>query len=296
MIIRALKEINGHNGAIYDCVISNQSCYTTSADKFVARWDLKTGQQDNFAAKLEVSGYRLALNLNKKLLAVGNASGGIHLIDLSTKKEIRYLTQHQTAVFALTYSSKNNQFYSADANGVFCVWNGDTFDLELTLPILCGKVRQIVLNETEEVLAFGGQDQQIYLFETKFFNPIGEWRAHKDGVNTLAFKGDDLFSGGKDAYLRKWNWRNQALIKEIPAHNYALYDLLWMKDKNILVSASFDKTIKLWNPDDLSLYQRLERKQGGHTHVVNRLQKIDENHFISVGDDRKIIHWSIEEF
>lgn len=295
MIVRAVKELSGHAGAIYDVlVVGNSHCFTTSADKFVAKWNLSLGAQDQFAAKLDLSGYRLAFSPVNQLLAVGNSGGGIHVIDMVSKKEVRYLTQHQSAVFSLTYNPVTHHFYSGDADGYFCVWDGNSFDLLLTLPILCGKIRCISLSEMGDVLAFGGQDGRIYLLETNFFNPISDWKAHKEGVNTLLFKNDVLFSGGKDAHIRKWKWKSQHCLQEIPAHNFAVYDLIWLKDRSVLVSASFDKTIKLWDPEKLTILKRIERRDGGHSHVVNRLQKVTEHAFLSVGDDRRIILWEVQ--
>jgi WD40 repeat protein len=129
------------------------------------------------------------------------------------------------------------------------------------------------------------------VFETTFFNEIHTFRAHKDGVNCAIFQGQFLLTGGKDAHIKKWRWQEETCIKSIPAHNYAVYDLALLHNGETLVSASFDKTIKLFNASDLTIIRRLEAKDGGHKHTVNRLTKVNENEFLSVSDDRNIIHW-----
>jgi WD40 repeat protein len=281
----------GHAGAIYDVLVHDNRCFTTSADKFVARWDIELGQQDGFAVKLEASGYRIAMNPINQLFAVGNAQGGIHIIDLAQRKEVRYLTQHQSAVFALSYNPVTNHFYSGDADGFLCVWDGNTFDLLLTLPFNCGKIRNISLHTDGGWMIFGGQDGKVFILDTTFFNEHYSWKAHNDGTNVACFFKNTLITGGKDAFMRTWDWKAQKLLKEVPAHNFAIYDLLLMQNDEVLVSCSFDKTIKIWDPHNLTIHTRLEKKQGGHTHAVNRLAKISEKQFISVGDDRKIIVW-----
>lgn len=296
MEVNALKSITGHAGAIYDALLFDEnSCFTTSADKYVAKWKLAEGVQDKFAAKLEFSGYRLALNTSKNLLAVGNSRGGIHVIDLDLKREIRLMSQHQSAIFSLTYSSKTNEFYSGDNNGFFCVWDGDDFDLKLTLPFECGKIRNIAINEDASHIALSCQDGIVRILETQFFNERFSLNAHKDGANCAIFDGDFLFTGGKDAHIRSWNWKSNKRLNQIPAHNFAVYDFLLMGNNKLLVSASFDKTIKLWDAKTMKIIKRLEKKDGGHSHVVNRLVKINEQQFLSVGDDRQIILWEINE-
>ena len=298
MKVIAQKEFTGHAGAIYDsCIGSNSGkIYTTSADKYCTRWDIASGEQDQFAIQLPNAGYTLCISKEENHLAIGNNKGGIHFIDLQQKKELRYMTQHQSAVFSLCFNAKHNEFYSGDADGYFCVWDGTTFDLKLCLPLHCGKIRRLVLNEQKDKLVIGGQYGSIRIMETTFFNELENWKGHSSGTNCSLLLEDYLISGGKDAHINVWNIQNSSLLQSIPAHNYAVYDLLYFPTHQLVVSASFDKTIKIWNwlNNKLQLIQRLERKHGGHTHVVNRLVKITEHQFASVGDDRRIILWNIE--
>jgi WD40 repeat protein len=290
MRIEALNHITGHSMAIYDVVYRNEKIYTTSADKFAVRWNLVSAKQEGFTVKLNESGFRIALNNDNHLL-IGNAKGGIHFIDLEKKSEVRYLTQHQAPVFGLTFNSFKNEFYSGDADGFFAVWDASTMDLKLTIPLSCGKIRCIALNENGEYIAVCGHDGIVRIFETNFFNEIHTFRAHKDGVNCAVFNGAYLFTGGKDAHINKWDWKEEKQLLTIPAHNYAVYDLILLHDNDVLVSGSFDKTVKLFYTKDLSIIKRLEAKDKGHKHTVNRLAKINNEEFLSVSDDRVIIHW-----
>lgn len=289
-----LKSISGHNGAIYDAIFCDPYIFTTSADKFVAQWNIETGEQTNFAVKLERSAYNIAFSPKSNLLAVGTNNGGIHVIETNKREEIRLLTQHKAAVFALTYNSEKEHFYSGDKDGVFCVWNAENFDLLITLPYNCGKIREISLTEDGEFLAICGQDGYIRILETSFFNLLHKFKAHKDGANCALFDGEFLYTGGKDAHIKKWNWKEEKQLMSIPAHNYAVYDLEFIDKKKKIVSVSFDKSIKLWNTEDLSIIERIEFKNKGHRHTVNRIAKISEEKFATVGDDRMIKVWGLK--
>lgn len=288
-----IKSISGHNGAIYDAIFCKPFIFTTSADKFVAQWNPEIGEQTNFAVKLERPAYNIAFSPESNLLAVGTNNGGIHVIETIKREEIRLLTQHKSAVFALTYNKEKEHFYSGDNDGVFCAWNSETFDLLITLPFNCGKIREISLSENGDFLAICGQDGYIRILETSFFNVIHEFRVHKDGVNCALFDGEFLYTGGKDAHIRKWNWKEEKQLLSIPGHNYAVYDLEFINDKQNLISVSFDKTIKLWKTEDISIVERIEFKDRGHRHTVNRIAKISEQTFATVGDDRKIKVWKL---
>ena len=290
-----IKSIDGHNGAIYDAIFCDSFIFTTSADKFVAQWSPETGEQTNFAVKLERAGYNIAFSPESNLLAVGTNNGGIHVINIDKREEVRLLTQHKSAVFGLTYNDKKQHFYSGDKDGVFCAWNAENFDLLITLPFNCGKIREIALSEHGDFLSICGQDGIIRILETTFFNLICEIKAHKDGANCALFDGDFLYTGGKDAHTKKWNWKEGKLLLNIPAHNYAVYDLEFIDNKKKIVSVSFDKIIKLWKTEDISVIERIEFKDGGHRHTVNRIAKISEKSFATVGDDRKIKIWKLRD-
>ena len=95
--------------------------------------------------------------------------------------------------------------------------------------------------------------------------------------------------------LKVWKWSTSELIAEIPAHNYVIYDIISMNDGHNFITASRDKTIKIWNTGNLSFLQRIDLKVGGHRHSVNCLAKIAEDAFSSGSDDKRIIVWDKAE-
>ncbi len=286
--------ISGHNGAIYDVIYYDGQLFTASADKYVAQWDIQTGKQTNFVVKLERSSYNIAFSSEFNILSIGTNNGEIHVVDTIKREEKRLLTQHKTAVFSLEHSPLKKQFYSGDKSGIFCAWKAENFDLLITYPYGCGKIREIAINEDEEYIALCCEDGIVRILDTLFFNLVQEIKTpHTDGVNCAVFDGDFLYTGGKDAFIRKWNWKENKQLLNVPGHNYAVYDLELIDNKQKLISVSFDKSIKIWNADDISIIERIEFKNNGHRHTVNRIAKITEQLFATVGDDRKIKMWEI---
>jgi WD40 repeat protein len=289
-----LKSISGHSGAIYDIAAVDNYVYTTSADRFVVRWNIEKGLQDNFAVKLDHSAFNIALDDNRKQLIIGNSKGGIHCIDLESREEVRYITQHKSSIFALTYDKYKNVFYSGDQDGYFCAWDAKSMKLLITLPFDCGKIRQICVEEGGGHIAICGHDGKLRILETEFFNEIQCLSVNKQGVNTAVFNGESIVVGGKDAHITRWNWREGKLLKSIPAHNYAVYDLAITNNSQQLISVSFDKTIKCWSFPELDIIQRVEFKNDGHRHTVNRIAKIDDDTIATVSDDALIKLWRVK--
>ncbi|MEN9999155.1 MAG: hypothetical protein RI922_2145 [Bacteroidota bacterium] len=288
------KEFSGHGAGIYSLAFDGQFIYSASADHYVARWSIDTGEQDRFAVKFDFPVYSIALLNNTDFLAVGLSSGDLHIFDLTNRVEVKFYQQHTKALFCITENSIKQQFYTADADGNLAIWDSSTFDLLIYLPIDCGKIRRIAVDASGEYFAVACQDGTIRVFETAFFNEINTFKGHVGGTTAIVFNPinqNELFSGGKDAHICRWNWKNETCLKRIPAHNYSIYDLQVLKTKNLLISASRDKTIKVWSLPDLSIYQRIDLKQKGHRHSVNALQIINETTFVSASDDKRILCW-----
>jgi len=287
------KEITGHAGAIYCCLAVGDFVYSGSADHYVTRWNIATGEQDKFAIKFEHSVYALEI-IKENILVVGLSSGDLHFFDIEQRKEIKFFTQHKKAIFSIVHGSSKNQLFVTDAEGNLSVWNTLDYSLMIYLPLDCGKIRKIAISQYCEIAALACQDGFIRIIETEHFNEMHTINAHKDGATSVMFHAnqDILISGGKDALIKVWNWKNEEVIETIVAHNFAVYDLINLDEGNVFASASRDKTIKIWNAIDFSFIERLELKKGGHKHSVNALTVVNQNEFISCSDDKRLIVWS----
>lgn len=295
MKIERLNIFTGHSSGIYALDYGKGFLYTGSADRFVTRWDLSTNEQDKFAIQFEYPVYSLKLINNNQHLVVGLASGDLHLFDQISRKEVKFFKQHIEAVFCIQYNPVFNQFYSSDAVGNLAVWDSVSFDLVCYLPFNCGKIRRIAVSANGDTIALACQDGTIRVLDSLTFNELQTINAHTDGVGALVFSPTDssfLYSGGKDAYIKKWNLTTCQVIKAIPAHNFMIYDLQFVGA--FLVSASRDKTIKCWEPNELITLKRIDVKSKGHKHSVNAIVSIDSITFASCSDDRKVQSWIIK--
>lgn len=289
-MIQKKWEIREHGGAIYTCDFFNGFLYTGSADNFVTRWDIQSGKQDKFAIKFKQSVFSLKIFENH-FLAVGLTNGDVHIFDLNQRKELHFLKQHSKSIFSIAFNSVKNQLYLADAEGNLSVWDSKSFKKLLFLPTNVGKIRDMVVSPNGELIFLACQDETIRCFDTTSFNELRTWNAHKNGTNTLFFTAENLISGGKDAMLRLWNIEKEKQLKEIPAHNFAIYDIKqW---GNFFLTASRDKTIKIWDKN-LNFIHRLDAKTKGHSHSVNQISIINDFLFASISDDRRIIIWELK--
>jgi WD40 repeat protein len=284
--------LSGHSGAIYALAFDDEFIYSASADKYVTRWNLVLGTQDKFAIKFSNSPYSICLFDSHSKLAVGLDNGNLHFFDLKNRKELKFYIQHKTGIFSILENSAKKHLYSTDADGNLAIWNTENYDLQLFLPFDCGKIRRMCLDETGSKLFLACQDGYVRILETEYFNQIGEFYAHENGVTSLAFitENNQLITGGKDAILRIWNLETMQQIKAIPAHNFVIYDIQFLNSDEF-ITVSRDKSIKIWSVNNLGITQKIEFKNGGHIHSVNKIQQLNATTFATCSDDKRIMIW-----
>ncbi|MCX6192667.1 MAG: hypothetical protein NT109_10355 [Flavobacteriia bacterium] len=287
---------SGHTGPVYAIAEDDSFIYSASGDKFIARWSKKLGIQDSFSIKLPDTPFSIGLIDTCKKLVVGLQSGALLVFDLEKRIEIQSLREHNAGVFAICEHRINAQFYSADANGTICIWDSLTFNLLLKIPTNAGKIRRIVLNRDESSFVICCEDGTLRTFDCISFNEYATFGRHIMGATSFCSY-SELFSisGGKDAHLCIWNKVSNELIYKFPAHLYVIYDIISLLDGQIVVSASRDKSIKIWDTKTWTLIQKIESKQGGHRFSVNALMKQNEHSFVSCSDDHSILCWSFNK-
>lgn len=283
-------ELTGHAGPIYAIDFDGEFLYSSSSDKFVVRWDLKMGIQDKFAIQMDQAAYSIAC-FGEHCLAVGDTSGRLFIFDTNEKVELKQYTQHTKPIFSIEENQQKKQLFVSDIEGNISIWDTESFELLAYFPLDCGKIRQISFSLDGNTVAFACQDGHVRMIDVNTLNEELNFLAHSTGVNVAIFSEQRMITGGKNARLKEWDLQGKEL-NTVDAHNYALYDLIQLKSGEILVSASFDKSIKVWTKN-LHFVEKITHKEGGHLSSVNGLVKIDETIFASCSDDKKIILWEL---
>lgn len=293
-------ELSGHSAGVYALApgVEPNSILSGSGDRMVAGWDLQQRTALSFSIKLENPVYSLLHLPQHNQLLIGQGKGGIHVIDLLKRQEIRHLALHSQGVFDLKYHSESDAVLAVSADGFISIWNRKDFTLSRHIPIGEFKLRKADFSSDEKTMALSGADGRLRIFETEMYNELFTFDAHEKSSNIVKFGPQNkwLVSGGWDGFLRFWNpAADYKLVREIPVHNYAIYDIAFSPDMRFCATASRDKTIKIWDLNTFDVLAKLDVKAGGHSHSVNALHwSTFENLLISGGDDRKIIAWKID--
>ncbi|MEX1188840.1 MAG: WD40 repeat domain-containing protein [Bacteroidia bacterium] len=297
--MKKITELEGHQAALYTLAegFSGHEILSAGSERFVANWDLNKSDLAEVIAKANGVIYSLLPIPEFGLLLLGNDQGGIHVVDMAKKQELRYLLAHKAGIFDLSLQKDKGIIYACGGDGLLSVWDLKSFECMQTIACGSGKLRQMALSPKGDLLAIACGDNQIRLLDTETNQIINSWKAHEMSVNSVCFSpsGDVLLSGGKDAYLNVWNVNTQEKLKSIPAHNFAIYSIVFHPEGNLFATGSRDKTVKIWDAENFEFLLRIDKEMfGGHSHSVNKLIWLKEKQLlISAGDDRRIIVWEV---
>jgi WD40 repeat protein len=299
--ILKLNHFTGHQGAVYTLEASGEKkiFFSGSSDNYVTRWDSAGHANPEAVIRAQTTVYSLCFMEEKNLLAIGESSGTFHVIDLGSKKEIHNIVFHKAGIYDIKFSPRYQRLFTAAGDGTIGVWDNDSFKLLFSKKLCEQKIRGIAISDKHSLVAFACGDGSIAVYNTDSLGELIRFSAHDLSANCLHFhpNGKQLLSGGRDAYLRVWDIENNfEAVKEIPAHNYAIYKIVFNGSGKLFATASRDKTIKIWNAADASLLFRLDKEKfNGHLNSVNSVLWLNDNTLVSASDDRSIVVWEIAE-
>jgi hypothetical protein len=116
---------------------------------------------------------------------------------------------------------------------------------ELTAPqgVAC-----IALAQDGRVLAAGGGDGRIRLWDPAAGQELGELPGHAGGVTALAFGCDGLVlaSGGRDGAVRLWDRERRKELKAFTGHAGPVAAVAFAPDNRTVASGGADQAIRFW--------------------------------------------------
>lgn len=299
MEINKINDLIGHEGAIYalEESFNSNKCYSAGFDNMVVEWDLIGSTSPVAIAKLPSKAFSILKIETLNLLLVGTAQGGVHIIDITTKSEIKFLLVQTDMIFDLLYLEDKNQLIVVSADGSLAAWNCENWTLIVQKKIATNKLRTCI--EFNNELLIGCEDGVIRILDHNF-NQINQISSHDTGfgVNTLLISPNKtyLISGSRDGHINFHSLEdNYKLVKRIPAHNFAVYDIKFSPDHTKFITVSRDKSFKIWDAKTLEVVSKIDFKSKGHKASVNAVLWTKHNLIITTGDDRSIKVWEIEK-
>src|SRR5688572_3206116 len=127
--VKKLAEFTGHNNPIYSLIAAPEQgrFFSAGGDKMIVEWDINDPSMGIMIAQLPFTVYSMCI-YDHYLLA-GTSEGAIHIIDLNTKKEVKYFQMKDEGVFDIQYSKEYEIIVASTAKGSLIFIHPEEFKL-----------------------------------------------------------------------------------------------------------------------------------------------------------------------
>ncbi|XP_054161512.1 kinesin-like protein KIF21A isoform X2 [Oppia nitens] len=289
----------GHTRPVLSVVATNDVLFSGSKDCSLKVWDLQTGQEilsiNDHPDSVQVVRYneynRLAFSASKSFIKVWDPrdsparciktlnSSGLVSQNVSanlnaTKLE---LAPGEAPILDVQLSTYGTTLFST-CSRIVRVWDLRMFHCIGKLntghkaDIMCMAVEEAGVDNN--LVITGSKDHYIKVFEMQegvggIHNPKMSLKPpHYDGIEALKICGDFLFSGSRDACIKKWDLQSQRLVHSLNnCHKDWVLSLNTMPNSNILLSGCRSGQLKIWSTENCHNISELK----AHSNAINSI-------------------------
>ncbi|MBM3400584.1 MAG: hypothetical protein FJY15_08500 [Bacteroidetes bacterium] len=288
-----LKTYTGHQSAVYAlCADEQGGFFSASGDGMLVHWP--TGKDDGqLLAKIPGNVFSLTYDSEEKLLLAGSGQGDLFVISkiFGADPGLRRLLAHSKGLYRLLNTADG--LITAGGDGRIIRWDSQ-FDITAEISNSTTATRALCFDEAGNMWA-GSSDFKIRVYDVDW-KMVQILEGHTQSVFDLcALPGNRMLSGGRDAKLKVWSETGE-LQQTIAAHLLHIHTIQLHPLGEWFATGSMDKTVKIWDAENMELLKVLDKEKFAfHTSSVNTLLWLDGDHFLSAGDDRRIILTEIKD-
>ncbi len=228
-----------------------------SNDKTIKLWNWQTKQQIQSFSGHSQSVLTIAISPDSKTLASGSSDKTVIVWDLLTGQEIKTLLGHSDSITSVAFSHDGEHIASASYDKTIKIWNWTTGEKIRQLIDYAG-VKCIAIS-SNRYLVSGNHNCEIKIANIDTAQLIQAFFGHTEGslflpsgvsAVTISPDGQIIASGGRrDKTVKLWDLATGKLIQPLNGHLRGVTSVAFSADSKTLVSASYDKTIRIWQRD-----------------------------------------------
>ncbi|MEP2773496.1 MAG: WD40 repeat domain-containing protein [Fulvivirga sp.] len=189
------------------------------------------------------------------LLLVGDTSGTVTIINYKTMKIVYKIQDGDKSARAIAINDKSSEVAIGFSDNKVRIYNLEDFALKATLSSHSNSVFTVKYSRDEDVLISAGRDAHIMVWDVKSgYSQIQDIVAHMYAINNVEFSqdGKHFVTCSMDKSIKIWDAHAFKLLKVIDkarhaGHGTSVNKLLWTSYNDLLVSASDDRTISVWD-------------------------------------------------
>lgn len=231
-----------------------------SADRTIKLWHVQTGQCLKTLYGHRSWVWSVAFSPDSHQLASCSYDHTIKLWDVESGECLTTLNEHTAPVISVTFSPDGRWLASSSFDTTIRFWDIQAGKCLQTLQGHQNSVWAIAFNRDGKYLASGSYDHTVKLWDVQTGKCLRTFEGHSASVVSLAFSsnGGQLVSGSFERTLKVWDLNTGNCLRTLHGHTDLVSALVFQAigsaiDSNsleqceILISGSFDETIRFWD-------------------------------------------------
>lgn len=211
--------------------------------------------------------------------------------------------EHKLAITCLVISPDNKFIYSGSKDSGIVKWSltdrrkincipriqkgSKNSDNGHTETVLC-----IAISSDNHFLASGGENRAIHIWHPDTLGHLHVFRGHNGSVSGLAFrKGThQLFSVSTDKAVKIWSLDEMTYVESLFGHQAGITSVDVLSRERAVTSGGRDHTVRIWK-----VVEESQLIYNGHIGSIDAVKLINEEHFLSCGDDGQLCVWGTKK-
>ncbi len=238
--------LSGHQGFVEAVAFHPYSANilaSGSRDKTIKIWDLDRVLFNLTSHAQAVN--TVAFSPDGLLLASGSSDRTVKLWEVATGQLLATLIGHKLKVTTVAFNIAGI-LASAGADGTIYIWQDGKMQRQLTGHL--GSVTAIAFSPNGQLLASGGEDRSIWLWDTQTWKCQQKLAGHPWQVSALAFTpaSDVLLSGSWDKTVKFWQVATGCEFDVLNGHVDSVTCMVMDTSGQRIFTGSRDRSIKIW--------------------------------------------------
>ncbi|PRQ29139.1 putative transcription factor WD40-like family [Rosa chinensis] len=147
------------------------------------------------------------------------------------------------------WTPSGRRLITGSQNGEFTLWDGQSFNYELSFLAHDQAVRSMVWSYDGENWISGDDGGAIKYWTSNMNNVLVNESAHRESVRDLSFCRTNLkfCSCSDDTYVKIWDYERCQEEFRLTGHGWNVKSVDWHPTKSLLASGGKDSVVKLWD-------------------------------------------------
>lgn len=252
------NSLKGHTDAVRSVAFTNGGgeMYTAGSDGKILKWVYQNGQftsikfhTNNFVNRMiKISG-------DDKYLAVAGEEPFIQVFDLTTPgSKPKKMYGHKGRIWSIAFSSDNKTLVSTGEDSSIFMR-----DVESEKYYLVGKaktkVRTIAISPDGKSIAGGDEKGQVFVWDVNRTKEVVDLKIkNMKKIHSIVYSnnGKLLAIGDEMGAIKIWDIEKSAPMANPTGHRARINDLKFDPRDQVLASASFDGSVRMWDLEHLN--------------------------------------------